>query len=167
MSTPSGVPRPHPHTGDALPRSTAASEPPTVRPAPAAPTERDGAPAVRASDAERQDTVAVMHRAHGQGRLDLDETDARVAAAYAARYRHELSALLADLPDADGSGRRSSAPGWGDVWWSTVWRLRVVVFGPEAGPPTVQHRRWAAAATALAVLWTLFCAVLAAVAVAA
>jgi hypothetical protein len=123
--------------------------------------------AVRASDAEREDTIARLHRALGQGRLDLDETGTRVAAAYAARYHHELSPLLADLPDADGARRPSSAPGWGDIWWSMVWRLRVVVFGPEAGPPTAQHGRWVAAATALAVLWTLFCAVLAAVAVAA
>lgn len=145
MSTPSGAPHRHMNAGDA----------PNVQ------------AAVRASDAEREDTIAGLHRALGQGRLDLDETDTRVAAAYAARYRHELSPLLADLPDADGDGRPSSAPGWGDIWWSMVWRLRVVVFGPEAGPPTAQHGRWVAAATALAVLWTLFCAVLAAVAVAA
>lgn len=64
---------------------------------------------VRASDAEREDTAAVLQRALGEGRLDLDETDARLTAAYAARYRHELVPLLDDLPDTGGT-RRASVP---------------------------------------------------------
>ena len=63
--------------------------------------------AVRASDAEREDTVAVLQRALGEGRLDLDETDTRMTAAYAARYRHELASLLDDLPDTEETGRPS------------------------------------------------------------
>jgi hypothetical protein len=68
--------------------------------------EPGGRPAgVRASDAEREDTVTVLQRALGEGRLELDETDTRMTAAYAARYRHELACLLEDLPDTGGTAR--------------------------------------------------------------
>jgi hypothetical protein len=43
----------------------------------------------RASDAEREDTVARLHHALGEGRLDLAETEERSVAAYAAQYRDE------------------------------------------------------------------------------
>ena len=68
---------------------------------------------VRASDADRADTVARLHHALGEGRLDLAETDERVAAAYAARYRSELPPLLADLPDAIGPDGLGTRPGAG------------------------------------------------------
>ena len=68
-------------------------------------------PAVRASDAEREQTVVLLQRGVGEGRLDLDEADTRMAAAYAARYRHELSALLDDLPDDGGTDRAPSPTG--------------------------------------------------------
>lgn len=71
---------------------------PTPSPAPSFP--------VRASDAEREDTVARLHHALGEGRLDLAETEVRVAAAYVARYRSELSPLL----PADMGGSRSPSP---------------------------------------------------------
>jgi hypothetical protein len=66
---------------------------------------------VRASDAEREDTAAVLQRALGEGRLDLDETDTRLIAVYAARYRHELVSLLDDLPDTGETGRPSKPAG--------------------------------------------------------
>ncbi|GAY10942.1 DUF1707 domain-containing protein [Pseudonocardia sp. N23] len=56
---------------------------------------------VRASDAERADVVATLHEALGHGRLDLAETDERVADAYSARFRHELAVLVHDLPAAE------------------------------------------------------------------
>ena len=68
----------------------------------------------RASDAERADTVARLHEALGAGRLDLAETDERVAAAYAARHRHELADLLADLPAGDTAF--TDAPRWDALW---------------------------------------------------
>jgi hypothetical protein len=68
--------------------------------------ERGGRPAaVRASDAEREETVAALQRSLGEGRLELDETDTRMTAAYAARYRHELACLLEDLPEVGGTAR--------------------------------------------------------------
>ncbi|HEX4251130.1 MAG TPA: DUF1707 domain-containing protein [Pseudonocardia sp.] len=56
------------------------------------------APGVRASDAEREQTAEQLHRAAADGRLGLAELDERLAAAYAARLRHELAPLTADLP---------------------------------------------------------------------
>ena len=56
------------------------------------------APEIRASDAERE-RVADELRAHaGEGRLDVDELDERLKAAYAARTRADLQVLTADLP---------------------------------------------------------------------
>lgn len=53
---------------------------------------------VRASDAERQDIVEALQRHHAAGRLTLAELDERMTAAYAARTRDQLAALLTDLP---------------------------------------------------------------------
>ena len=53
---------------------------------------------VLASDAERDAVVDRLRRALSQGRLTLDEYDARVASAYEARTRGELAALTQDLP---------------------------------------------------------------------
>ncbi|PVZ09943.1 DUF1707 SHOCT-like domain-containing protein [Actinomycetospora cinnamomea] len=53
---------------------------------------------VRASDSERELTVERLQRAVGNGRLSVEEFDQRVAAAYAATTRGELSDLTRDLP---------------------------------------------------------------------
>jgi hypothetical protein len=53
---------------------------------------------VRASDAERERTADVLRRAAGEGRLTVEELDERLAAAYAARTRSELDALVRDVP---------------------------------------------------------------------
>jgi hypothetical protein len=106
---------------------------------------------VRASDAEREAVVARLHHALGEGRLDLAETDMRVAAAYAARYRSDLSPLLADLPDSAA------------VWISLVWRSRLTLLGPGRSaetPPTPAQCRTAAALVAAAVVWVMICALL-------
>jgi Domain of unknown function (DUF1707)/Cell wall-active antibiotics response 4TMS YvqF len=57
-------------------------------------------PAVRASDTEREQTVAVL-RAHAvEGRLTLEEFAQRLDTVYQARTRPELEALTQDLPAA-------------------------------------------------------------------
>jgi hypothetical protein len=53
---------------------------------------------VRASDAEREKTVASLRRAYAAGRLTLDELERRIERAYDADWRHELRALTRDLP---------------------------------------------------------------------
>jgi hypothetical protein len=58
----------------------------------------DPPPAVRASDADREATVARLQTAVGEGRIDLDEFGQRADAAFAAVSRAELDLLVADLP---------------------------------------------------------------------
>lgn len=54
--------------------------------------------AIRVSDADREQVVALLQRHHAAGRLTLAELDERVTAAYAARTRDQLDPLTADLP---------------------------------------------------------------------
>ena len=56
--------------------------------------------AVRASDAEREQTVALLQRSFADGRLTQAELEERVGAAYAAPTRARLRDLTADLPEA-------------------------------------------------------------------
>jgi hypothetical protein len=114
--------------------------------------------ALRASDGEREATVAVLHRALGEGRLDLAETDERVSAAYTARYCDELPRLLADLPAARATG--SSGPSWSELWISLVWRARLFVCGDASQvAPTPRQQQIAALIAGLALAWMLVCAV--------
>jgi hypothetical protein len=55
------------------------------------------APAIRASDAEREQVADLIRRAVGDGRLTVVEGDERQAQAYAAVYRHDLPPVVADL----------------------------------------------------------------------
>ena len=64
--------------------------------------------AVRASDAERERTVALLQRSFADGRLTQAELEERAGAAYAARTRAQLRDLTADLPDA---GQQPPRPG--------------------------------------------------------
>jgi hypothetical protein len=53
---------------------------------------------MRAGDADRDRTAAVLRDAHAEGRLDLDELQARLTAVYAARTLGQLADLTRDLP---------------------------------------------------------------------
>jgi hypothetical protein len=114
---------------------------------------------LRTSDAEREDTVARLHHALGEGRLDLAETEERSAAAYAAQYRDELPTLLADLPPSGITPTTTDAPTWAELWVSAVWRARVTVLG-ASDRPTASQSRAAALIVVLAALWTVLCAFL-------
>jgi hypothetical protein len=60
----------------------------------------------RASDAEREETVARLREAAAEGRLTVEELDERIDAAYGASTRSDLEPLTADLPEgAPPSGR--------------------------------------------------------------
>jgi hypothetical protein len=65
---------------------------------------------LRVSDADREDIADVLKRHYLAGRLSEGELDARVDAAYAARYESELAALLRDLPAATEAQPAPSAP---------------------------------------------------------
>ena len=113
-------------------------------------------PSLRASDADREATVARLHRALGDGLLDLDETDERVTAAYASRHRSELEPLVVDLPHRYASA--TAAPSWAEVWASAVWRGRVTLLGGAPEEPTSRQCRTAALLAGLVVLWLVACA---------
>jgi hypothetical protein len=55
-------------------------------------------PALRASDKDREDTVAVLREHAVDGRLTLEEFTDRMSAAYVARTSDELGELVRDLP---------------------------------------------------------------------
>jgi hypothetical protein len=56
--------------------------------------------AVRASDAEREQTVALLQRHFTDGRLTQTELEERASGAYKAQTRAELRDLIVDLPAA-------------------------------------------------------------------
>ena len=53
---------------------------------------------VLASDKERDEVVARLSHAVGEGRLSLEEGTQRIEAALDSRHRHQLAGLVADLP---------------------------------------------------------------------
>jgi hypothetical protein len=71
----------------------------------------------RLSDEERQQAAEVLRQAAGEGRIDPDELDTRLEAAYAARTYADLVPLTADLPAASTGGL-------------PVWRSSALLAGP-------------------------------------
>lgn len=55
---------------------------------------------MRISDADRHKVAEVLREAAGEGRLDLEELDERLEAAYAAKVYGDLVPLLVDIPAA-------------------------------------------------------------------
>jgi hypothetical protein len=64
----------------------------------------DELPAVRASDAEREQLVARLRDASAEGRLTLEEFVERMTRAYEARTHAELDELVYDLPAGGDRG---------------------------------------------------------------
>ena len=85
-------------------------------------------PDVRASDAEREQTVDALRRHAGDGRLDVEELDKRIAAAYEAKTRGELNRLTHDLPRERRS--RPRRDGFPEHLWSylQVMALLIVIW---------------------------------------
>jgi len=65
-----------------------------------------GAPAVRASDGERDQAAEILRAGYAEGRLSSAELDERLTAAYAAKTRADLHALTSDLPGAVSAATR-------------------------------------------------------------
>ncbi|AGL15818.1 DUF1707 domain-containing protein [Actinoplanes sp. N902-109] len=53
---------------------------------------------LRTSDNEREQVATILRAAMAEGRLTLEEGEERLAGAYAATFRDELTPLTADLP---------------------------------------------------------------------
>jgi hypothetical protein len=58
-------------------------------------------PRIRASDADRDRTAALLREHHAAGRLTAEEFNERLEKVYAAKTLGELDELLADLPGID------------------------------------------------------------------
>lgn len=56
---------------------------------------------LRVSHEERERVAELLREAAGDGRIDLDELDERLAATYAARTRADLAPITRDLPSVD------------------------------------------------------------------
>ena len=83
----------------------------------------------RASDAEREQTVATLRDASAEGRLTFEELADRTALAYRARTNAELAELTADLPASAGA---APPPAKRRAWMLSI-------FAPMTRP----HRRLA------------------------
>ncbi|MGI8523282.1 MAG: DUF1707 SHOCT-like domain-containing protein [Nocardioides sp.] len=57
---------------------------------------------LRVSDAERHQVAEILRQAAGDGRIDLDELDQRLEAAYAAKTYADLVPITLDLPGHQG-----------------------------------------------------------------
>ncbi|WP_116211998.1 DUF1707 SHOCT-like domain-containing protein [Streptomyces olivoreticuli] len=74
-------------------------------------------PDMRASDAERDRVADALREAVAEGRLDMQEFEQRLDAAYKARTHSELEPLVRDLPAATGSAPAATARqdgGWAE-----------------------------------------------------
>ena len=80
-------------------------------------------PTQRASDAEREAVAERIRAAGGDGRLDHDELEERLEAAYSARTVGELATLTEDLPERD-----SGSPGREPAWQSEEVRAKLATF---------------------------------------
>jgi hypothetical protein len=78
-------------------------------------TERVQPAQLRVSDEDRHKVAEVLRRAAGEGRLDLEELDERLEAAYAAKTYGDLVPLTVDLPVHAGDGLPTPATGGGAV----------------------------------------------------
>jgi hypothetical protein len=80
-------------------------------------------PDQRAADSDREATADRLRDAAGHGRLEPEELEERLEAAYSARTYGELAKLTGDLPDTPGH-----EPGREPVWRSEELRARLATF---------------------------------------
>ena len=77
----------------------------------------DPTESLRASDAERDETLRTLGDHAAVGRLTLDELEERSARALAAKTRGELALLTSDLPRQPGEGRPAPTRAEKPVRW--------------------------------------------------
>lgn len=108
---------------------------------------------VRCSDADRERIGARLRDAAADGCLTMDELEDRLGGVYAARHRHELDALVTDLPAT--TGRR--AAGWLAVLaaaWAQL-RLDLMLLAGRASAGRSRRRVVVAAIAVLALVAAL------------
>ncbi|MFD0357917.1 DUF1707 domain-containing protein [Streptomyces sp. NPDC127110] len=105
-----------------LPEKTSLEKPSLEKPSLEKPSLEKAAaaepPALRASDADRERVVDRLRDAVAEGRLDMEEFEERLEAAYTSRTYAELEPLTRDLPAAAGSAPSpvASAPAPSSAW---------------------------------------------------
>lgn len=90
-------------------------------------TPSDNPNRVRTSDAEREQVVTVLRQAIVEGRLNMSEGEERIADAYNAKFRDELTPLTLDLP----GGARNPL---GDTMRDELHTARTAWRGGPGGP---------------------------------
>ena len=114
---------------------------------------------MRVSDAEREAAAAQLRDHFASGRLDSDDLDERLTAAFAAKTRGDLDALFTDLP----SGGPGSYAGAG---WQQGGSAGASAGAADAGQQWQARASWGASAGRMAarvvvttvLLWALFIA---------
>lgn len=112
-------------------------------------------PELRVSNADRERVAALLQRASADGRLDLDELDERLRAAYAAKTHGELAPLTGDLPAETAAAEASAVPQPNSRWalavmggftrrgaWVVSRRFRAIIFC-GGGKIDLRHARFA------------------------
>ncbi|WP_405492472.1 DUF1707 domain-containing protein [Streptomyces sp. NBC_00096] len=102
-----------------LPEKALPDEPLTAKPL----------PELRASDADRERVVDRLRDAVAEGRLDMDEFEERLEAAYTSRTYAELEPLTRDLPAPGAAAPVAAAP------------VGLTKAGPAAGPDSAWPSR--------------------------
>ncbi|MEV8404888.1 DUF1707 domain-containing protein [Streptomyces niveus] len=100
-------------------------------------------PEMRASDSERERVAELLREAVAEGRIDMEEFDTRLDAAYKARTHGELQPLVRDLPAPGSTTDLAPAADSGAV--GSRWASRGMTWVlPEApvsyGPPGTSAR---------------------------
>jgi hypothetical protein len=103
-------------------------------------------PPMRASDADRDQVLAVLSENYQAGRLTSDELEDRTGRALSARTLDDLDALTADLPSGGpasvaepGAGGQPSAPGFGRLPIIVVAVAVILVAGVVLGSTVAGH----------------------------
>ena len=120
---------------------------------------------LRASHADRERVIGTLKAAFVQGRLTMDELDARVGRVYASRTYAELAAVTAevsaDIP-ADIRAELTAARSRRDPWRATkiAWRIEYAIFLPGIVAvlliPGGPHTSVATVVTMTTVVYVLF-----------
>ncbi|MBB1254437.1 DUF1707 SHOCT-like domain-containing protein [Streptomyces alkaliterrae] len=82
-------------------------------------------PEMRASDADRERVAARLREGYAEGRLDVDEFEQRLTAAYASRTYGDLEPLLRDIPlpaESATAVARTEPTGTADRWRGRIGR---------------------------------------------
>ena len=104
---------------------------------------------MRVSDAEREAAAAELREHFASGRLNQEELDERLSAAFTARTRGDLNAIFADLPSAGHARAGAGAPGGGPAFGGP-WQDRRNAMRAGTRP------RFGRAAFAALLIWALF-----------